>query len=373
MNSEFNLDEKLIYLNHAAVSPWPLVTTEAVKAFAAENARYGATNYPRWLQVETTLRQQLARLINAPDADAISLLKSTSEGLSLVAYGLDWQAGDNVVIFRQEFPSNRLVWESLQSRGVETRLIDLWTGEAPEQRLINACDERTRLVSVSSVQYASGFRTDLEIIGRFCQQERILFCVDAIQSLGAIPFDLQQVKADFVMADGHKWLLGPEGCALFYSRPAIRDSLRLNQFGWHMVQQRGDFDRESWQPSASGTRFECGSPNMLGTHALHASLAFIERTGLQTIYEKVLSNTLLIIELINNNRNRLRLLSVPEQERLSGIVTFKVEGKDQSEIHRSLMSSGVICACRGGGIRFSPHFHTRRDQIEKAFEILLSI
>ena len=371
MKSDFVLDDSIIYLNHAAVSPWPVGTAEAVRAFAQENTRYGAANYTRWMRVESELRQRLAWLINAPAVDDISILKSTSEALSVVAYGLDWQPGDNVVIFRQEFPSNRLVWESLESRGVETRLVDLWSGENPEQRLIEACDERTRVVSVSSVQYATGFRTDLVALGRFCRHQQILFCVDAIQSLGAIPFDVQQIQADFVMADGHKWMLGPEGTALFYSRSEIRDRLKLNQFGWHMVQHSGEFDRENWQPSTTGTRFECGSPNMLGVHALNASLALIARIGIREIHKKVIDNSRYLMDLVEQHRNRLSLISVRESERISGIVTFRVDDAAQQDIYRSLMAAGVICAFRGGGIRFSPHFYTSREKIESAIKLVL--
>ncbi|MCB1831226.1 MAG: aminotransferase class V-fold PLP-dependent enzyme [Chromatiaceae bacterium] len=373
MKSEFNLDDSIIYLNHAAVAPWPATTAEAVKVFADENAVHGAANYPQWMQIETQLRQRLAWLINAPATEDIAILKSTSEALSVVAYGLDWKPGDNVVIFQQEFPSNRLVWESLKSRGVETRLVDLWAGEHPEQHLLEACNEHTRLVSVSSVQYATGFKTDLETVGRFCRRESILFCVDAIQSLGAIPFDVQQIQADFVMADGHKWMLGPEGTALFYSRREIRDQISLNQFGWHMVEARGDFEQESWQPSTSGTRFECGSPNMLGIHALNASLALIEQTGIHEIHRRVIENTKYIIELLNQHRNRISLISVPDGERLSGIVTFRMNGSKQQDVYHALMQQGVICASRGGGIRFSPHFYTSREKIEKAIGIALKI
>ncbi|MCP4289980.1 MAG: aminotransferase class V-fold PLP-dependent enzyme [Gammaproteobacteria bacterium] len=373
MKADFELDDSIIYLNHAAVSPWPIRTAETVASFARENSIYGATRYPGWMQVESELRQRLARLINAPAVDDISILKSTSEALSVIAYGIDWQRGDNVVIFRQEFPSNRVVWESLQSLGVETRLVDLWSGENPEQRLLAACDECTRIVSVSSVQYATGFRTDLEILGRFCRRENILFCVDAIQSLGAIPFDVQKIQADFVVADGHKWMFGPEGTALFYSRREIRDRLALNQFGWHMVKHPGDYSRENWEVSETGTRFECGSPNMLGVHALNASLGLIEQTGIHNIHRNVISNSRFLMGLIQQRKDRLSLLSVEESERLSGIVTFKVNNADQQEVYRSLMAQGVICASRGGGIRFSPHFYTTREKIEKAVEVTLQI
>ena len=370
---EFPLDEDIIYLNHAAVAPWPLRTGRAIQRFADENMTLGATHYPSWLETEQRLRERLARLINAPSADDISLLKNTSEALSLVAYGIDWQAGDNLLLLRQEFPSNRIVWESLRPRGVEVRELDLFASDDPEALLMAAVDGNTRLLTVSSVQYASGMRMDIERLGRFCRERGILFCVDAIQSLGALAFDVQACQADFVMADGHKWMLGPEGVALFYTRSDLRRRLRLHQYGWHMLEHSGDFDRVEWRPAASGRRFECGTPNMLGIHGLEASLALIEETGIRNIEGKVLNNTRHIMDLIEEHGDRLEPISRSAPSRLSGIVSFRVKAAAQDEIHRRLMARGVICASRGGGIRFSPHFHTAPEQIARAFEILAEI
>ncbi|QKQ26912.1 aminotransferase class V-fold PLP-dependent enzyme [Candidatus Reidiella endopervernicosa] len=154
---EFPLEEGLCYLNHAAVAPWPLRTAEAVRRFTEENLHLGSKHYPQWMAVEGLLREQLQRLINAPTADDIALLKNTSEGLSLIAYGLDWLQGENIVIAEQEFPSNRIVWESLASQGVETRMVDI-SGDDPEQALIDQMNDQTRLLSVSTVQYGSGLR-----------------------------------------------------------------------------------------------------------------------------------------------------------------------------------------------------------------------
>lgn len=372
MEKEFQLNESLVYLNHAAVSPWPARTARAVELFARENLEQGATHYLRWMQTEQELRSRLARLINAPSSEDISLLKNTSEALSTVAYGIDWQVGDNVVIFKQEFPSNRLVWESLGRFGVEARLVDLYASDSPEQTLMDACDQRTRLISTSSVQYADGFRADLDCLGRFCRRENILFCVDAIQSLGAFPFDVQRCQADFVMADGHKWMLGPEGLALFYTRKGIREQLQLNQFGWRMVAAPHEFDRPDWQPSETGTRFECGTPNMLGIHALNASLSLIEQEGIENISGRILRNTDYLIGLIDR-QPALQLLSDRRGSRQSGIVTFRVEGAEQQAIYHELMNSRVICACRGGGIRFSPHFYTPESKLDAAIEKLLEL
>ncbi|MFC1684012.1 aminotransferase class V-fold PLP-dependent enzyme [Pseudomonadota bacterium] len=366
---EFDLTDDIIYLNHAAVAPWPKRTAEAVARFAQENATRGAQHYPHWLLVEKELRKSLAWLINAPDWQDIALVKNTSEALSMVAYGLDWRTGDNMVSIAQEFPSNRIVWESLADKGVELRLVDLEQTDDPEQALLDLCDDRTRLLSVSSVQYASGMRADIDKIGAFCRKNDILFCVDAIQSLGALPFDAQGCQADFVMADGHKWMLGPEGLALFYCRAEIREQLALNQYGWHMTDQPGNYDSTEWAPSPTATRFECGSPNMLGIYALNASLSLIQEVGIDEIQGGIKTITSLLIDLLSEI-DGCRLLSPLDDERRSGIVTFQIDGVDHAALYSHLMSKGVICAQRGGGIRFSPHFYIQPAKIQAAVQIV---
>ena len=229
MHPEFDLSPDLCYLNHAGISPWPQRAAEAVAKFAADNATRGAAGYPGWIERETRLRQRLAELIRAPSTADIALAKSTSEGLSIVAHGLDWNPGDNVVGIAQEFPSNRIVWESLADQGVEYRQLDLYASEEPELDLSALADDRTRLMAVSWVQYARGRRLDLERLSACCSGRGILLCVDGIQGLGALPFDLQDVPVDFLVADGHKWMLGPEGIALLYvcllyTSPSPRDS-----------------------------------------------------------------------------------------------------------------------------------------------------
>jgi cysteine desulfurase / selenocysteine lyase len=365
----FNLDDDVIYLNHAAVAPWPSSTAAAVAAFATENARRGSQHYEHWLQTEAGLRRKLQQLINAASSDEIALLKSTSEGLSKIAWGLCWQAGENIVIPAGEFPSNRIVWESLSSLGVSTKQVAINDIDRPEQTLIDALDEHTRLLSVSSVQYASGLRLDLAQLGDACRQRDILFCVDAIQSIGALQFDVQAIQADFVVADGHKWMLGPEGLALFYCRQALIDSLVLNEFGWHMLQSPGDFDRQDWLPAIDASRFECGSPNMLTIHALNASLDVLFDVGMQRIEAQVLENSGKVIELLLE-LDGVELLSPPDPQRRAGIVTFRRNGVDSEALYSHLQQSGVICALRGGGIRFSPHFYTEQEKISTAIQLV---
>jgi selenocysteine lyase/cysteine desulfurase len=369
--SEFKLDPDTRYLNHAAVSPWPFRTAVAVKQFADENVINGATNYHVWLDVESRLRHQIKELLNAPSADEISLLKNTSEALSVVACGIDWHDGENIIGIDQEFPSNRIVWEAQAQHGVEFRKIDVMTDASPESCLINACDENTRILAISSVQYGTGLKLNLVKLGEFCRDNDIYFCVDAIQSIGAHEFDIQAIKADFVMADAHKWMCGPEGIALFYCRADIREKLQLNQFGWHMVEAPGDYTRQTWSPANSARRFECGSPNMLGIHALSASLSLFEEIGMDNVELSILEKTSYLIDKLSKFDD-IELLTPASEQRRAGIVTFKIIGKDMTEIHARLMKNKVICANRLQGIRFSPHFYTDVKIIDKSLEILSS-
>ena len=344
-DSEFSLNDGLIYLNHAAVSP-------------------------DWIAVESALREQLRRLINAASASEIALLKNTSEALSVVAYGLPWQHGDNVVITNQEFPSNRVVWESLEQYGVTTRAADITQAESPEAAIIACMDDDTRLLSVSSVQYGTGLRLDLVVLGSACRERNILFCVDAIQSLGALQFDVQACHADFVMADGHKWMLGPEGIALFYCRHSSMQQLALRQYGWHMLEDYLNFDRHSWEVADSARRFECGSPNMTGIHALHASLELIHEIGMQTIETQVLENTRFMLDFFSQRPHSYRLLTPQDNTRHAGIVTFRPLHESAESVHLMLTGENVACALRGGGVRFSPHFYTPRKQLFSALQLL---
>jgi cysteine desulfurase/selenocysteine lyase len=367
MHPEFQIDPTIIYLNHAAVAPWPRRTSEAITAFAQENLIQGASHYPRWSLEQKRLRERAMAFLNAGSPREIGLVKNTSEAISFVASGLQWQPGDNVVGICDEFPSNRIPWEALSIKGVEYRTADI-RGADPEGALLESMDQNTRLLAVSSVQYASGLRLHLERLGSACRQRGILFMVDAIQSLGAFPMDVRAIQADFVMADGHKWLLAPEGLGIFYVAERVIEAIQPTQYGWHMIENAGDYDTQAWSPALSARKFECGSPNMLGIHGLAASLSVLMEEGMDNVSRLILERTQRLMDLISQEAC-LELLSSNDPGRLSGIVLFKHRSTPNAAVWSHLKNHQVICAMRGGGIRFSPHFYTPLEQLEKAVRL----
>ena len=371
IKGQFPQAEDICYLNHAAVSPWPKCTSDAVSQFAQENLVRGAQYYPKWLKEEQTLRENLRKLINADSTDEIALAKNTSEALSIIAYGLHWQAGDEVIISNQEFPSNRIVWESLSQFGVKLIIANIQEGNSA-QTISQHLNPKTKLVSISSVQYASGLYTDLESLAKNCRKNKTLLCVDAIQSLGATPFDQQKIQADFIVADGHKWLMAAEGLALMYINKKHIDQLKLHQYGWHMIEEKGNYNKNSWEPAKNATRFECGSPNMLGIHALNASLEFILEIGIDTIFGKLQQRMQFLIEQLKTI-DGIHFNSDIEPPTKSGIINFSIPNIDSGQLYQKLMKQGVICANRDGGIRFSPHFYTTEECLVKAVEKLKNL
>lgn len=367
-NDEFPQNETLRYLNHAAVSPWPRRAAEAVAAFADENLRIGARDYPLWLKTEQQLRGRLTRLLNAPSSADIALVKNTSEALSFVAFGLDWKPGDQILISDEEFPSNRVVWEALRPQGVEVVQVNLG-GADPEADLLAACGPKVRLMSISAVQYASGLRLDLQRLGEGCEQRGVLLCIDAIQQLGALPFDVQQSRCAFAMADGHKWMLGPEGLGVFYCRSDLRNQLKLHEYGWHMLEHAGDYDRADWEPARTARRFECGSPNMLGAVALDASLSLLEEVGMSMV-ARALGERIEQLDRGLRGISGIELLSPSDASRRAGILTFRLDGWGNQELFERIKAQHIVCAQRGGGIRFSPHYYTRPEVIEDSLRVV---
>jgi len=357
------------YANHAAMAPWPRVTSQAVTDFSLENSQIGPEKYAHWLLRESKLRKMLAGMINARSADDIALLKNTTEGICTVANGIDWQPGDNMVLPSAEFPSNRLPWLALQQHGVEVREVDIHAAADPESALLERMDGRTRLLSVSAVQWTDGLRLQLETLGAACRRNDVLFFVDAIQQLGAIQLDVETCGIDFLAADGHKWLLAPEGIAVFYCREAVRQQLKLSQLGWRMVDEPYRFNRDNWQPSKTASRFEAGTPNILGQVAMHASIGLLLDIGMDKVETLIGENSRLLSEGLTNFPG-IELVRPFDPKRVSGIVSFSAPGKNPAEIHHALKHRKMTCAVRGDAIRLSPHFYQAGKPIQDILNII---
>ena len=357
------------YANHAAIAPWPASTARAVAEFALENSNIGPHHYAHWLAREADLRQKLCNLLNAKSADDIALLKNTTEGICTVANGIDWREGDNVVIPMGEFPSNRLPWLALQQYGVELREVDIRATNTPEKALYAAMDKRTRLLSVSAVQWTDGLRLMLKELGNACNQNNVLFFVDAIQQLGALNLDVEACNIDFLAADGHKWMLAPEGIAVFYCRESARKQLKPSQHGWRMVDNPYQFNRQDWQPSHAASRFEAGSPNTLGQAALHASIRLLQEIGMEQVESAVLENSLILSETLASIPG-IELIRPFDPQRSAGIVSFSAADKSLPEVFRSLKQRQLTCAVRGKSIRLSPHFYQAGAPLQDMLNVL---
>lgn len=364
LHVQFPILERGVYCNHAAIAPWPACTAEAVQRFAAENAHQGPVQYAQWIKLENKLREQLAQLTGAPSAQDIALLKNTTEGISTVAWGLDWAYGDNVVLPANEFPSNRLPWLAQAERGVEIREVDIRSAVHAESALLEAIDERTRVLAVSAVQWSDGFRLDLQSLGIGCKARGVLFFVDAIQQLGAVRIDVDACHISFLAADAHKWLLGPEGMAVFYSSRDARPLLHLRQLGWHMFDQPFSFGRTDWTPADSARRFEAGSPNTLGQVALQASVELLLATGMEEVERRVLANTAALMNGLAGIPG-VNVVSRRELPRRSGIVSFRCESIAATAVHGALSRAGIICVVRDHAVRLSPHFYQGEEEIRR--------
>ena len=366
-----------VHLNHAGVGCWPLRAVKAAQAFAEENSALSSARYDAWEASVRSVRSRLASLIGATPEE-IALTKNTSEGLSIVAAGIDWRAGDNIVVGSQEFPSNRMIWESLRERaGVEVRSVDLYGSqsfkECPEDALASHIDDNTRLLAVSSIQFNTGYRLDLQALSTQCQKHGALFCIDAIQSLGAVPFDVRSCGADFICADGHKWLLSPEGTGLLYCRRPLIETMRLSQYGWRMVEDPDNYETNEWRIAADARRFECGSLNNLGLQAMDASLSLFFDIGLDAAYRRVSDNVNYLRERIDTDA--FTFVTPDNSDKCGGIITIRpkcnsAKGGSTKVLLKKLLTCNILCVQRAGGIRLSPHFYTTQTQMDYVLEQL---
>ncbi|RJP20514.1 MAG: aminotransferase class V-fold PLP-dependent enzyme [Deltaproteobacteria bacterium] len=361
---EFPVSAEFLYFNHAGVSPIPSRSAAAGIRMLELSRDEGAWRPRKWEELANETRGRFARIVGA-SAEEVAFVKNTSEGLSYIAAGFPWREGDNLVTANVEFPSNIYPWMRLQSRNVEVRMVAARDGRVRKEDLFAACDGKTRLISLSSVEFANGYRNDLPGIGEYCQRHGIFFCVDGIQSVGVLPMDVKAFGIDALSADGHKWLLAPEGVGGFYISRDVMEMIEPVVLGWHSVRNRFDFENYDFRLSPDARRFEPGSMNTVGIAAFNASMELLLSVGVDRIWERVRRLTERILE--KANAERFEIVSPVHPEERSGIVTFKVPGVDNSALWKALYSRKVVCSPRAGGIRFSPHFYNTPEEIDRLF------
>jgi cysteine desulfurase/selenocysteine lyase len=363
---EFLVTGKYIFLDHAGVAPISQRVKTAVGKFLSESNEGGSFHYPVWEQEVKEIRHACARLVNAGQDD-IAFVKNTSHGLSIVAQGLDWRPGDNVIIYEKEFPSNIYPWLNLRSKGVEVRIIPSRDGRIVMHDIELLMDARTRLLAVSSVQFSNGFRLDLKKTGALCREKQVLLCVDAIQSLGVIPMDVRDCHIDFLSADAHKWLLGPEGIGIFYCRKGLAERLSPSLMGWKSVRNEFNFDDPEFLLKTTALRFEEGSMNLMGIFGLGAALDLLFEVGIERIEQRVLDLGDLILQ--EAEKRGYRVLTPGARHERGGNITF-LGDFDPSNVRDALREKKIMVNARGGGIRVSPHFYNTEDEIISLFRML---
>jgi cysteine desulfurase / selenocysteine lyase len=358
---------KWAYLDHAAVAPISQPAADAIRRWLDEAAHEGDTVWPDWSRQVAETRRAAAQLIGA-ETDEIALVANTTAGINFVAEGLDWRAGDNVVTLDDEFPSNLYPWMHLAGRGVETRLVPTQDGRVEYDQLSDRCDARTRVITVSWVGYANGCRRDLKAIGEIAAQRGALFFVDAIQGLGAFPLDVQDTPIDFLAADGHKWLLGPEGAGVAYLRRDRLPMLRPTGVGWNSVVQGSDFNHIELALKPSAARYEGGTQNMAGMIGLGASIDLLLSLGIDNVAAAILDISDHACEALQ--AIGARVISPREGDQRSGIASFELPGCDVAAVRRHCLAQGVAVAYRAGRVRISPHAYNDAGDIQRLIDAL---
>jgi cysteine desulfurase / selenocysteine lyase len=366
IRKEFPVTDEVVFFDHARVAPLPERLRKVITAFVDDATDFGTVHYETWmLELECT-RKKFAQLINA-DIDEVAFIKNTSEGISIVANGFDWQSGDNIVIPDIEFPANVYPWWNLKRRGVETRMVKSIEGRVLFDDLAKKVDDRTRILSISSVECNSGFRSDLNRIGALCREKGVLFFVDAIQSLGVLSMDVKKDYIDFLSADGHKWMLSVEGLGGFYISKDVIDRIRPVTMGWGNVVNAANFMDYDFTLKKDAKKFEEGTPNTMSIHAFGAALGLLLEAGIDNIENRVMNlGDCIIAEL---NRRNIKIYSSTILEERSGNVSFILK-KNVDLLYSFMMENKVKLTVRDGLVRLSPHFYNNQDEILKFFDLL---
>ena len=360
---QFPNADRQVYLNHAGVAPLCQAAVDEMTAVTQDCLLHGSLHYDRWMAGYEALRVATATLINA-HRDEIAIVKNTSEGIATVQMGIAWQPGDKVVAFREEFPANYFPWRRLEDQGVHVE----WLSVRDPLEVIDAACQGARLLSISYVQYLGGYRADLTAIGEICRRRDVFFFVDAIQGMGAFPLDVEAMNIDALAADGHKWLLGPEGCGVLYVRKSRLDEIAPVEFGWTNIAGYNDYAcrDEALRPDAG--RYECGTLNTVGCFGLKGAIQLILSLGVAPIGDGLLKNAQILYDGAREKGYEMHSDRLPGHD--SGIVAFRDPNRDCRMLVKHLRDQGIVPAPRQGWVRMAPHFYQSPDEMRRVVDAL---
>jgi len=365
----FPVTQSLNYLNHAAVSPPPTPTIKAVESQLNDVSHNGSLNYRSWLAVKESARKLAAEMLRARP-EQVAFMRNTSDGLSCVANGLSWKPGDNLVTFRKEFPSNVYPWLRIRDTlGVEMRVCEERDGRIDLDELIGLINDRTRVVAISQIQYASGFRADLERIGRAIRRHDALLVVDVIQAMGVVPIDVESELVDVAAGAGHKWLLTPEGVGLLYLSDRARERMEPTLVGWVSVPNPDDYSNfeQGWNRGALAWESGTGPSSLF--YGLEASLRLLTETGVDRIARYLEELTDHLCERLSGSDYQVESSRRPGEK--SQIVCVSHKGSlTPMALYSQLRRQGIVTAPRGDRLRISPHFYNTRGEIDALVEAL---
>jgi cysteine desulfurase / selenocysteine lyase len=366
------ITRRFAYFDHAAVGPLSGPAAQAVAKYAAEASTLGDTVWPDWNANLTRLRRAAAQLMDA-DTSEIAIVPNTTTGINFVAEGYPWQPGDNVVLPEGEFPSNLFPWQNQQSRGVEVRIVPRRDGHRVEvQDLIDATDSSTRIIACSWVGYATGFRIDLDDLVSKAHAKGVLVFVDAIQGLGMYPLSIKKTPIDFLSADGHKWMLGPEGIGVAMIRQEHLEKLRIGNVGWGSSKYPFNYTDPKFELREEASRYESGSANMVGAAALLASIELFlnasQKLGPEAIADRVLETSNQLVDRLRSLGARIQRSE--HRKHQSGIVTFAFDAIEPTEIRARGLASGVVTSCRGGGVRAAVHAYNDQTDLDRLIAVV---
>ncbi len=373
MNNEirklFPAAQKYTYLNSAAVSPMPVSAVKAVESQLKDVSENGSINLDGWIKTKNRCRVLVAEMLKVK-AENIAFLRNTSDGFSTVANGIDWAEGDNIVTFANEFPSNFYPWRMIRDKfGVELRTCPERDGRIDIDEFISLIDSNTKLVSISAVQFSTGFRADIERIGRVVRDFDALFAVDIIQGFGVIEFDLDAQFVDIACGASHKWLCSPEGCGIFYLSDRARNRVEPSLIGWISVDEPFNFKNyeQDWKPNALAWETGTGSSSLF--YGLEQSLKLLSETGVGNIenYLEKLTNHLCYLL---QTRDYKIVSSRKKGEKSQIVCVMPKDGQKSFELAQTLERQKVIVSPRGERLRIAPHFFNNQADIERLIELL---